>query len=347
VGAKRLLFLLTGGTLLMREGKPRPGRSPSLLSLEDATTDLLSEVPALARIADIEIRQLFAMDSGDMHPTDWVELARTVHQSLTAYDGVVVIHGTDTMAYTASAVALLLGPLPKPVVFTGAQRPLAEARTDARENLVDAAAVATLGIPEVTVTFASRVLRGARATKRDASAYDAFDSPSCEPLAKLGVDATVSSHVRAAASLSPLDDRIEPNVLAVRIFPGLEERLITGAIQAGMKGLVLEAYGTGNVPQREGRSLVPAIEHARQANVPVVIVSQCLRGTVDLGRYPGGAAAEAAGAISGGDMTPEAAVAKLMIGLGRFGPGDSLRRYLATSQVGELTDRGTPARASA
>jgi L-asparaginase len=337
---KRLLFLLTGGTLLMREAKPAADgkpRTPSLLSLEDVTTDLMAEVPALARVASIETRLLFAMDSSDMHPTNWVELARHIHASLATYDGVVVVHGTDTMAYTASAVALLLGPLPKPVVFTGAQRPLAEARTDARENLIDAAVVATLGIPEVSVAFAARVLRGARATKRDASGYDAFDSPSCDALATLGVDMRIAPHVRKPAALGPLDDRIEPAVLAVRIFPGIEERLITGAVNAGVKGLVLEAYGAGNVPQQEGRSLVPAIEHARRANVPVVIVSQCLRGAVDLKRYAGGAAAEAAGAISGGDMTPEAALAKLMIGLGRFGAGDAaLRRWLLTPQVGEL-----------
>jgi L-asparaginase len=333
---KRLLFLLTGGTLLMKESK-QTGRSPSLLSLEEATTDLLAEVPALARIATIETRQLFAMDSSDMHPADWAELARDVHRSLGEYDGVVVVHGTDTMAYTASGVALLLGPLSKPVVFTGAQRPLVEARTDARENLVDAAVTATLGIPEVSVAFASRVLRGVRATKRDASGYDAFDSPNCEPLAELGVDAVVASHARKASVLAAIDDRIEPSVLAVRIFPGIEERLITGAVRAGMKGLVLEAYGTGNVPQRAPRSLIGAIEHARDAHVPVVIVSQCLRGAVDLKRYAGGAAAEGAGAISGGDMTPEAALAKLMIGLGRFGPGDALRRYFTTSQVGELS----------
>jgi L-asparaginase len=332
---KRLLFLLTGGTLLMREKASASGRSPSLLSLEDATTDLLAEVPALGRVAAIETRQLFAMDSSDMQPSDWVELAREVHSAVASYDGVVVVHGTDTMAYTASALGLLLGPLPKPVVLTGSQRPLAEARTDARENLLHAAIAATLDVPEVTVTFASRVLRGVRATKRDAWAYDAFASPNCEPLVEMGMDAAVASHVRKAEPLAPFDDRIEPSVLAVRVFPGLEERLITGAVRAGVKGLVLEAYGTGNVPQQIGRSLIPAIEHARDAHVPVVIVSQCLRGFVDLTRYVGGAAAERAGAISGGDMTPEAAVAKLMIGLGRHGSGDAVREYFLRNVVGE------------
>jgi L-asparaginase len=334
---KRLLFLLTGGTLLMREkaSPAKSGRTPSLLSLEDATTDLLAEVPALGRVATIETRQLFAMDSSDMQPSDWVALAREVHAALSEYDGVVIVHGTDTMAYTASALALLLGPLPKPVVLTGSQRPLAEARTDARENLIDAAIVATLDVPEVTVTFASHVLRGVRSTKRDAWAYDAFASPNCEPLVQMGMHAAIAPHVRKPAPLAPFDDRIEPSVLAVRIFPGLEERLITGAVRAGVKGLVLEAYGTGNVPQQMGRSLIPAIEHARSVSVPVVIVSQCLRGFVDLTRYAGGAAAEAASAISGGDMTPEAAVAKLMIGLGRFGSGDALKDYFVRDSIGE------------
>ncbi len=327
---KRLLFLLTGGTLLMRQTASSP-----VLAIDGETTDLVAEVPALARVASIETRQLFSMDSSDMQPSDWVELAREIHGALSSYDGVVVVHGTDTMAYTASALALMLGPLPKPVVLTGAQRPLALARTDARENLVDAAIVATMDVPEVAIAFASRVLRGARSTKRDALAYEAFVSPNEGPLAELGVETKIAAHVRKASPLAPFDDRIEPSVLAVRIFPGLDPALIIGAVRAGVKGLVLEGYGTGNVPLRIGRSLIPAIEAAREARVPVVVVSQCLRGYVDLARYAGGAAAENAGAISGGDMTPEAALAKLMIGLGRFGPGSPLREYLLANAIGE------------
>ena len=326
---KRLLFLLTGGTLLMRE----QGSSP-VLAVDDST-DLVAEVPALARIASIETKRLFAMDSSDMQPSDWVALAREVHAGVAAYDGVVVVHGTDTMAYTASALALLLGPLPKPVVLTGAQRPLVEARTDARENLVDAALVATMNVPEVVIAFASRVLRGARSTKRDALAYDAFVSPNEGPLAELGVQTKIAPHVRKPEALAPFDERLEPSVLAVRIFPGLDPALIIGAVRAGVKGLVLEGYGTGNVPLRIGRSLVPALEAARDARVPVVVVSQCLRGYVDLSRYSGGAAAQEAGALSAGDMTPETALAKLMIGLGRFGHGEALRAWFDRNVVGE------------
>ena len=238
-------------------------------------------------------------------------------------------------------MGLLLGPLPKRVVFTGALRPLAEVRTDARENLIDAVLLATLPVPEVMVAFASRALRGARATKRDAWAFDAFDTPNCAPLVSLGIGVDVAAHVRPAAdvrALAAFDPRLEPSVLAVRVFPGLDPRLLSGALRAGVRGLVLEAYGTGNLPHLFG-SLIPVIQEARARapEVPVVIVSQCLRGFVDLARYEGGAAAAAEGAISGGDMTVEAALAKLMIGLGRFSTVGELRTFFATSLVGERT----------
>ncbi len=300
--------------------------------------DLLEELPILARIAEIESRVLFDMDSGDMQPSDWITIARAVHDALAhgGWDGVVVVHGTDTMAYTASALAFLLGPLPRPVVLTGSQRPLFEVRTDARENLVDAALVATMAVPEVSIAFAARALRGARATKNDAWAFKAFDSPNCAPLVELGVGVEIAPHVRQAAELAPLDDRIDPRVLAVRVVPGMHPSLVKGALRAGVRGLVLMTYGTGNLPHLAG-SLIPALEEARERGVPVLVVSQCPRGFVEMRRYAGGAQAEAAGAISGGDMTAEAAMAKLMIGLGRFGSGDELRAYLEEDTVGERT----------
>ncbi len=219
--------------------------------------DLATQLPILHQAAEVETRIVMSVDSGDMQPADWLTIARAVHEALREpVDGVVVVHGTDTMAYTASAVALLLGPLPKPVVFTGAQRPLAEVRTDARENLVDAVLLATLPVPEVMVAFASRALRGARSTKRDAWAFDAFDTPNCAPLVSLGIGVDVASHVRAPAEVAPFDARLDPSVLAVRVFPGLDPRLLSGALRAGVRGLVLEAYGTGNLPHLFG-SLIP------------------------------------------------------------------------------------------
>ena len=340
----RVVLLHTGGTLMMRATVPGDSSSPlSPPSPELYGRDLATQLPVLDRAAELETRIVMSVDSGDMQPADWVTIARAAHDALREdkVDGVVVIHGTDTMAYTASAVALLLGPLPKPVVFTGAQRPLAEVRTDARENLIDAVLLATLPVPEVMVAFASRALRGARATKRDAWAFDAFDTPNCAPLVNLGIGVDVAPHVRpavAVAALAAFDPRLEPSVLAIRVFPGLDPRLLSGALRAGVRGLVLEAYGTGNLPHLFG-SLIPVLQEARGRvpEVPVVIVSQCLRGFVDLARYQGGAAAAAEGAISGGDMTVEAALAKLMIGLGRFGTVDELRAFFATSVIGERT----------
>lgn len=314
---------------------PHDGRREDVkrIALDEARTcrDMLTEVPSLGRIAELETRLLFQMDSADMQPADWLTLAREVHRELSRYDGIVVVHGTDTMAYTASALALLLGPLPKPVVLTGSQKPLVDVRTDGRQNLVDAALVATLPVPEVSVVFHSRALRGVRSTKKDAWGFDAFDSPQLAPLVELGLDVELAPHVRPPGDLEPFDDRLEPRVLAVRVFPGLDASLVRGALRAGVRGLVLESYGTGNVP----RSLLPALKEARARGVPVVVVSQCLRGFVDLGVYEGGAMAADLGAIAAKDMTVEAAVAKLMVGLGRFGATDALRHYFATSAVGE------------
>lgn len=330
----RLLILHTGGTLMMRAGD---GAQPGPQLTPDAyIRDLREELPILGRIAAIDSSIVMNIDSGDMQPSDWVTIARSVHSalSLETYDGVVVVHGTDTMAYSASALAFILGPLPRPVVFTGSQRPLAEVRTDARQNLIDAALIATLAVPEVSVAFAARALRGARSTKRDAWAFDAFESPNCEPLVELGVGVGIAAHVRSSAPLAAFDDRIDPRVLAVRVFPGIQPSIINGALHAGVRGLVLSTYGTGNFPHLAG-SLIPALEEARDRGVPVLVVSQCPRGFVEMRRYAGGAEAEAAGAISGGDMTVEAAIAKLMVGLARHRGAADLRAYLERDVIGE------------
>lgn len=332
---KRLLMIHTGGTLVMR---PREGRGA--LTAEGLAQDLVAELPVLRQIAEIEARLLFQLDSSDMQPEHWVELAGEIHAALHQYDGFVIVHGTDTMAYTASALAFLLPGLDRPVVLTGAQKPLFDVRTDARTNLIDACQVATLSLPEVGVAFHSTLLRGCRATKMDAWGMDAFGSPSCAPLAELGLGVHLAPHVLPPRGPQPFDPRIEPRVLAVRTFPGLEPRLLQGALTSGVRGMVIEAFGAGNVP-RLARSLIPVIDAARGLDVPVVVVSQCPRGNVDLSAYEGGAAAEAAGAIGAGDMTAEAALTKLMITLGRASTGrvQAARDAFAVSLVGEMTAR--------
>ncbi|MCC6644476.1 MAG: asparaginase [Polyangiaceae bacterium] len=328
----RTALLFTGGTILMQRGEE------GALLPDERARDLVDELPVLGRLGPLSPRAVLHLDSGDMQPEHWVTIARAVHEELSHPDvsGVVVLHGTDTMAYTASAVALLLGPVDKPVVFTGAQRPLAEARTDARANLVDACLVARMPVPEVGVAFASRFLRGARATKRDAWALDAFDSPNLPALVDLGLSEHVAPHVRAPAKLGPLDARLDPRVLAIRVFPGLDPSSLLRALAAGLRGLVLEGYGTGNLPHLSG-SLIPVLDDARARGVPVVVVSQCPRGAVELGRYEGGLLAERSGAISGRDMTVEAAIAKTMIALGRYASYDAQRAFIARDLVGEIS----------
>jgi len=319
---------------MMRGGDPQP------LVPDVYTQDLLAELPILRKIAEIETRILFNLDSSDMQPHHWVTLASTVHDALPQFDGIVVVHGTDTMAYTASALAFLLPGLDRAVVLTGAQKPLRDVRTDARANLVDACLLATQALPEVGILFDSKLIRGCRATKLDAWGMSAFASPNCPPLAELGTSVKVGAHVLRARPQRAFDARIEPHVLAVRLFPGLDPALLLGALRAGTRGLVLEAFGAGNVPVLE-RSMIPVVEAASESNVPVVIVSQCARGSVELGRYQGGAAAALAGAIGAGDMTVEAALTKLMVTLGRANDGQQLafaRAAFARSWAGEIAE---------
>lgn len=320
---------------MMRGGDPTP------LAPDVYTRDLVSELPVLRKLAEIETRILYNLDSADFQPHHWIELARIIHASLDRYDGFVIVHGTDTMAYTASALSFLLPGLDRPVILTGAQKPLVDIRTDARTNLVDACHLATMGIPEVGIAFHSELLRGCRATKLDAWSMKAFGSPACAPLAVLGLGANIAGHVLPARAHTDLDERIETRVLAVRAFPGLDPRFLQCALSTGLYGIVIEAFGAGNVPRLEN-SLIPVIERAREMDVPVVLVSQSPRGAVDLRRYQGGVAAANAGAIGAGDMTSEAAVAKLMISLGRStGTNarrvDSVRDAFETSWAGEIS----------
>jgi L-asparaginase len=298
--------------------------------------DLVCLVPELAQIATLETKTVFHLDSSDLVPADWVRLADEVHAALGSYDGVVIAHGTDTMAYAASLLAFLLGPVPKPVVLTGAQRPLSAVRNDARSNLIDAVLVATMKVPEVCIAFGSQVFRGVRATKLDAWEFDAFASPSHPPLVRLGIEMAMSPTIRSPSALLPFDPRCESRLLHLRVFPGLDPLLVQNALALGAKGVVLATYGSGTLPSGAA-SLLAAIEEAKAREVPVLIVSQCPRGHVDLGRYAGGARAAELGAISGHDMTVECALAKMMVALGRFSDFGARRQFLATPLLGEMS----------
>jgi L-asparaginase len=333
---KRVLILHTGGTLGMS------ARRPSALAPDTYAHEILTRVPELAALATIETRILCNLDSSDVGPDEWSALADEVAAARAAHDGIVVIHGTDTMAYTAAALSFALGGLDRPVVLTGSQRPLGEIRSDARRNLVDAVDLATRDIPEVGVCFDGTLLRGNRATKGDAWSYTAFASPNCPPLARLGLDVEIAPHVRRPGGAFAVDGRFDPRVAVCFVTPGMDpglvERLGTGEAEAGARGVVLAAFGVGNVPMR-ARSVATAIKRLVDGGVTVAVVTQAHAGAVDLSLYANGVALRDAGALSGGDMGIEAAVAKLMHALARF-PDDAAARasYFVSDVAGERGD---------
>jgi len=329
----RILLLHTGGTLGMAGGRPSALRPAAFFKT------LKSRCPELFRLADIELELFSNLDSSEMQPELWSRLATHLHRRLPDFDGAVVTHGTDTLAYTASALSFLLPGLSKPVVLTGAQRPLGEIRSDARLNLIDAVLSALQGPPEVSICFDSHLYRGNRTRKVKVSEYDAFESPNFPLLGTLGVDATFAPGLRQKGPFR-LREKLESRVFLLKVFPGLDPALPL-ALLPHVRGLVLEAYGAGNFPIDEslGRSLLPLFQQARERDVPVVVVSQAYRNGVDLTLYESGAAARKEAAISGGDMTPSAALVKLMQGLAYHRDREALARFIETPIVGEMTER--------
>jgi len=318
------------------------GRRPTPLSPDLYARALVERVPELTELAHIDTRILCNLDSSDIGPDEWAVLAEEIATARANHDGIVVVHGTDTMAYTASALSFALEGLDRPVVLTGSQRPLAEIRTDARRNLVDAVDLATRDIPEVGICFDGRLLRGNRATKGDAWAYAAFASPGCAPLARLGLDVEIGAHVRRPARAFTIDPRFDPRVAVAWVTPGLEPEGLARMVGLGERGgapavhgLVLAAFGVGNVPVR-ARPLAPMVKRLVAAGVTVLVVTQARTGAVDFSLYENGVALAEAGAVGGGDLGLEAATVKLMHALARFPEDAAARRaYLEADVAGE------------
>jgi L-asparaginase len=315
----------------MRGARPEPLKPGAFFDT------LIERVPELARLAQIELELFSNVDSSEMQPESWSALAAKLFSLLPKFDGAVVTHGTDTLAWTASALSFMLPAVAKPVVVTGAQRPLAEVRSDARLNLIDAVTAALNGPREVSVCFDSHLFRGNRVRKVAAGEYDAFDSPNCPPLGVLGVE------VRFEKGLAPkgkprLENEIEPAVFLLKVYPGLDPRAAL-AVLPRIKGLIVEAHGSGNFPvsKQSGRSLLPVFQAARKRKIPVVVVSQAHRNGVDLSLYEAGRAALDEGALSGGDMTSSAAAVKLMHALARCESAAQLRSYMSRNIAGERT----------
>lgn len=302
---------------------------------------LLRRVPELTEIADVELIAPWNLDSSDVGPEHWQQLASLVAGNLHRFDGVVIIHGTDTLAYTASALSLMLQGLDKPVVLTGSQRPLEAWRTDARANLAAAVECATLPVPEVLVAFGDKILRGCRVTKADASGYTAFQTPAESPLGRIGVDLEIDwPRVRHPQRAFSLETALDTRVLALTMFPGFDPHGVARALLAPgvterLRAVIVRAFGVGNVPTRGDRSLLPLVEGLGQAGVAVVVGSQCHRPHTDMGLYVGGRALLDAGAIEAHDHTFEATVVKTMWALGQ--QTADLRTWLGRDLVGEAT----------
>lgn len=328
---KRLLILHTGGTLGMvpeTQGGLRPGNAEGLFRY----------IPEAIELADIDIQVLCNEDSANFQIGHWRRIAGALEQAMDAYDGFVVIHGTDTMAYTASALSFMLTNLPKPVILTGAQRPIASIRTDAKSNLVEALELATYDLPEVGLLFNHKLYRGNRAKKLSIDDFDAFASPNFPPLAEVGLNLEIRADVvRRPTGLFRLQQEFSDKVLVLRLFPGMRPEHLLPLLASDVRVFVVEAYGAGNVPIEE-HSLLPFIEQATASGRLVALCSQAVSGAVDLSIYESGRRAAALGAVSCGDMTVEAAVVKAMFLLGQYGDDTArVRRWFGVAIAGELS----------
>jgi L-asparaginase len=325
----KLLFLFTGGTLSMRKVGDPGHLAPTNLAL-----DLLAHAPALSAVADIQTRVITNVDSSDLTPSHWGQLAQAIAEAHEEFDGFVVIHGTDTMTFTACALSFMLGGDHKPVVLTGSQRPLAVPRTDARSNLVHSAISAAMNIREVGLYFGSHLFRGNRATKTSVYAYDAFASPNHPPLVELGVDIErVSPALRRSGPVT-VHPEVNTDVAVLSAFPGMAPNAIDALTDLGKRVIMLRGFGEGNLPLNDWPE---TIRRATDSGVHVLVGSQCRAGASRPGRYAGSDAARDAGAIYIGDMTGEAAVVKSMCLLGRGVQKEDFQDALLSPLAGEIT----------
>jgi L-asparaginase len=334
---KRVYIAYTGGTIGMKKAGGSYTPVPGYLQIQ------MAQIPELnsESLPAYDIHEYDPLlDSSDMAPRDWLKIAEDIASHYDAYDGFVVLHGTDTMAYTASALPFMLQGLQKPVILTGAQIPLCELRNDARENLITALMIAAgYKIPEVCLCFGSKLLRGNRATKVDADGFDAFDSPNFPPLGSLGIEIKINHDLVLQPARRPKPVAVRPlqapRVAVLRLFPGISADIVRNILQPPIQGLVLETYGGGNGPQ--DRALIAELTAAVQREVVIINCTQCLKGTVNMEDYATGSALAGAGVISGFDMTVEAALAKLAYLFSCGLPPESVKEKMQTDLRGELS----------
>jgi L-asparaginase len=335
----RVLIIYTGGTFGMsydKDGVLTPFSFEYILDQLPTLKNLALDITAVSFETPI--------DSSDINPEHWQLISSVIYDQYEDHDGFVVLHGTDTMAYTASALSFMLDGLRKPVVFTGAQLPISEPRSDARENLITALDIASARdndepiIPEVCIYFDYELLRGNRSKKVESMQFDAFDSGNYPPLAKAGVKIDYNfSVIRTPSATNALNLRatFETNIAILKLFPGIHKNVVSSIVNTpGLKAIILETYGSGNAPTLSW--LLEYLEDAINRGIIIVNISQCPGGRVVQGRYETSKRLQQIGVISGADMTTEAAVTKLMLLIGEYGPSNA-KTMIGVSLAGELT----------
>lgn len=309
---------------------------------------LIENVPKI-KLLDIDIESVEfpdPIDSSSMNPVHWQSIARVIEEHYADFDGFVVLHGTDTMAYTASALSFMLENLDKPVIITGSQLPIGDVRTDGEENLITALQVASArtpaGLPmvrEVAILFEDYLWRGNRATKHSSDNFCAFSSENYPALASFGL----GIHFNREALLHPqpkgelkVHYNFDTNVMMVDLFPGIQENVVRHMFNTpGISGIVLKTFGSGNGPSDPW--FISALREATGRGIIIVNISQCSNGSVMPGRYTAGLGISQAGVISGHDLTAEASVTKLMHLLGRGFDRERVKEYMSSSISGEMT----------
>ncbi len=335
---KRVCIINTGGTVGMRRGLQGYQPEPGFLAEQLKSLDELSR-QGMPQFELIEFDPV--IDSSNMTPATWLLIANEIQQNYDAFDGFVVIHGTDTLAHTSSALPFMMPGLNKSVILTGSQIPLIEIRNDARENLITAIMLASgFHIPEVCVFFGNRLLRGCRATKVSASSFNAFDSPNFAPLGTVGTNINVFTHrirhpaIDSELSVIPIKAQA---IGTFRLFPGVSWQVLDNVLRQPLVALVLESFGVGNGPSNDMR-LMQVFKEATGRGTVIVSCTQCLHGQVHQTNYAAGTAFHDAGVISGSDMTVEAALAKLQYLFTLSSDVEQIKADIARDLCGELTE---------
>ena len=332
----KILIIYTGGTIGM--SRSEKGYAPK----KGFLTELLKRIPALYDEA-MPAWELYEMDplldSSNMTVLEWNLIGSVIEENYEEYDGFVILHGTDTMAYTASALSFSLENLQKPVIITGSQIPLFEVRNDGLDNLLTSMMIAGEGrIREVALCFANELYRGNRATKTSATDLHAFGSPNYPPLAKIGTSIVYNDMIPQRVCDEPFRvQKLEKIPIGIiKVFPGIQFELFEEIMSESLKGIVLETFGAGNIPG-SADAILPIVRKAHENGTVLVICSQCLKGSVSLGTYETSSALKDAGAVCAYDMTTEAAVAKLYYLFSCGLSADEVKEKMEDSISGEIT----------